>query len=212
MPAEAPHTQLCARLLFLPKPGRERELTKLMPSNAELLLEAHSPTQCLYFSSWPKANSHTEQHGKHIYNICKSEAKCSWTGKLKGIPFPASSSWASIALKLKWLGHYQQQNHCCKEFIPVSAFQYSTKLCWNWSSDQLLPCSLGGWQTPRRPLRFSLQPAESHVPYKQLAALNWPHLWYLGYPWVIKKQSGTPNGDYTGTKQSLLIIAEHFLT
>lgn len=143
-----------------------------------------------------------------------SKANCSWTGKLKGIPFSASSSWATIALKLKWLGHYQQQNHLCKELVPVPAFQFS--IIFNQTVLKLVIRSVGallfGWETPRRLLRDSLQPAEFHVLYKQLAALSWTHLWYLGYPWVIKKQSGSPNEGYMGTKQSLLIITEHFHT
>lgn len=61
MPAEASHTQLCAGLLFLPKPGRQRELTEFMPSDAEVLLAAHSPIERLYFSSWPQVKTHTEQ-------------------------------------------------------------------------------------------------------------------------------------------------------
>lgn len=156
----------------------ERELTELMISYAEFSLEAPSPAKCLHFTSWPQVNARTQQCCKHLYNMYKSKANCSWTWKLKGIPFSASTSWASIALKPKWLGHYWQQNHLCKELILVSALQFSIKQCWNWSSDQLLPCSLGGRQTPRRSLRVSLQPTGSHVPYKQLAALNWTHLWY----------------------------------
>lgn len=59
MPAEASHTQHSAKLLSLPKPGRERELVEIMPSDAKVLHEAHSSIERLYFSSWPQANTHT---------------------------------------------------------------------------------------------------------------------------------------------------------
>lgn len=109
VPAEGSHAQLCARLISLPKPGRE--LMEFTPLDTDSVLEAHSSIECLYC--------------KHICNVYKSKVNYSWNGKIRSVLFSASSSLARIALKLRWPGHYQQHNQLCKEFISAPSFQFS---------------------------------------------------------------------------------------